>query len=603
MKKIIYCLAVLGMTLVGCNPLEDVYNDLDATADPIVGSESYTLTGDDYAELELNFGSFSSVEDAQSLIPGFLSNRYPFWGQGSSVLVGYDLYVGNAFDVRDYNFNQADYTFTGSDGLGFDAGATPEDFLADILAANVTDPSVGDYRRARYYQYTGAFGVVTPTVSLDDNFDYGAVSGDLTTTGVANWEAHSGEGSGPIGYDVSSLSMTDYPSSDIAGSMTIDSGASEDVSSYFAEIATGTVYASTLINLSTVGDGTYMFHLRDSDFGFVARVGAKDDGAGNILFGVGASSSDLTYSTTSFDLNTTYLLVSSYNITTGVSNLYVLSAVTAEEPTTPEATNTGNAGVAVSGIAVRQGFGGPTGALDGIRVANTWSAIMSNDVLEDEIVGDKIAYETYFEYTGSEWALPSDGFYAITDADFDSMGIESFGSSISANDYLVTFLSSKYPYAQEEDAINIAYNYESSSSGSGARGNLYTFVEGAWVAYESTISTTLQFGFDEGLWVPDNTIRYTLTADDYTLISTSLAGDYPTATSSMISYGNMDRRAGNPNEWTNSMVLEAVAVVLDVLAPSAEEGQKYTVTIEVYNGSNTTEDFLVIKTAGNWVYQ
>ena len=65
----------------------------------------------------------------------------------------------------------------------------------------------------------------------------------------------------------------------------------------------------------------------------------------------------------------------------------------------------------------------------------------------------------------------------------------------------------------------------------------------------------------------------------------------------------MDRRAGNAAEWTDPMVLEAVAVVLDIIDPSAADEQKYVVTIEVYNGSNTTEDFAVIKMSGEWVYQ
>ena len=39
------------------------------------------------------------------------------------------------------------------------------------------------------------------------------------------------------------------------------------------------------------------------------------------------------------------------------------------------------------------------------------------------------------------------------------------------------------------------------------------------------------------------------------------------------------------------------------IAPSADEEQKYVITLEVYNGSNTTEDFAVIKIGGVWVYQ
>jgi hypothetical protein len=178
-----------------------------------------------------------------------------------------------------------------------------------------------------------------------------------------------------------------------------------------------------------------------------------------------------------------------------------------------------------------------------------------------------------------------------------------FSSSISPNNYLPTFLSLNFPYGQEEEELFVIYDYYSSSTGAQRRGNLYTVTEGEWIGHESTISTTLQFGFDNGIWVPDNTIRYTLVDADYAAIVSALAADYPAATASMENYGNMDRRAGNAAEWTDDMVLEAVNVVLDIVDSSAEEEQKYVVTIEVYNGSNTTEDFAVIKMGGVWIYQ
>ncbi|EPR74060.1 hypothetical protein ADIWIN_1020 [Winogradskyella psychrotolerans RS-3] len=597
MKKIIFLLAIVGTVFVGCNPLDDINDQVDAQENAPRGHAEYTLIADDYDTLELTYGSFSSEEDAKTMLPDFLADLYPNWGQGSSVLVGYDLYIGNAFDIRDYNLDQDDYTFSGSDGLGFNSDDSPFDYLADILATAVEDPSVGDYRRAKYFQYTGDFIVVTPTVSVDENFDYGTTAGDLTAFGSANWEAHSGAGSGPVGYATSSLSMADYPSSDIGGSITIDADGSEDISSYFTEISSGNVYASALVNLSTVGEGTYSFHLRDAEFGFRARVGAKDDGSGNILFGIGASSSTLSYGTTAFDLNTTYLLVSSYNIETGVSNLHVLSTVETVEPTTPEATNTGDSGTVISGVSVRQGFGGPTATIDGVRVANTWSAIMSNDVLEDEVVGDKSAFEAYFEYTGTEWASPSDNFYVITDEDFQSMGVESFGSSVSPEDYLSTFLGLKFPYAQEDDMLNVGYNYNSSSSGSGARGNLYTFVDGSWVAYQSTIATTLQFGFENGIWVPDNTIRYSLTNADYTYIHDAFIGDpeYAGIVATLTGYYNYDYN------WSEDQVTTTLLYFLDHLDPTAEEGQKYAITYVMYdNGTNElTETF--IKEGGVWI--
>ena len=43
----------------------------------------------------------------------------------------------------------------------------------------------------------------------------------------------------------------------------------------------------------------------DGSFNFSARTGAKSDGNGKVLFGIGASSSSLTYGTTAYELDTT----------------------------------------------------------------------------------------------------------------------------------------------------------------------------------------------------------------------------------------------------------------------------------------------------------
>ncbi|QHI37124.1 hypothetical protein IMCC3317_25020 [Kordia antarctica] len=218
---------------------------------------------------------------------------------------------------------------------------------------------------------TVSFGQV-----LTEDFDYGMTGGDLTTVSGGAWVQHSGS-SGPVAYVAapSGLTMAGYPSSGIGGHATF-SGTSQDINRAFPAISSGTVYASALVNLSAVGSGNYFMHFNSG--GFRARVGAKDDGGGNILYGIGSSSSTLTYGTTPYSLNTTYLLVFSYEIATGITNLHVLSAVTPTEPATPEATNTGSTGTAISAIAFRQSSNIPAVAIDGVRIATNWNEIMNN---------------------------------------------------------------------------------------------------------------------------------------------------------------------------------------------------------------------------------
>ncbi|GAA4268578.1 hypothetical protein [Hyunsoonleella aestuarii] len=620
MKRILIFLTVLGVAFTGCNPNEDIYKVIDAQENAIAGEASYTLTSEDYDELELNFGSFSSEDDAKAMLPSFLDGLYPTWGNGSAVTVGYKLYIGNAEGVSDYSgaesyyFSESDYALSGSNVSGFYPDVTASDYIADILESNVMTPVDGQIVLARYVQYTEEPNVsISTNYNLDDNLDYGGSAGDLTSVSGGEWEAHSGAGSGPIGYDIASLSMTDYPSSGIGGSLTVDGSGSEDVTNWFSEISSGKVYASTLVNLSAVSTGTYTFHMRDDDFavGYVARVGAMDDGSGKVLFGIGASSSSLTYGTTPFDLNTTYLLVSSYDIATGVSNLYVLSTAESTEPMTPEATNSGSPGAIISGISIRQGSGGPTGSFDGIRVATSWSAIMENDVAE-LVEGNKINVETFYTFDGSEWEA-TEGVYFVQDSDFDSMGEEfgqpgrfnNFGSSTPAEDYLPTFLSLTAPwaYGQEEDEVIMVYDYFSSSSGAQIRGNRYTFTNGAWEPHLSTIDTSLQFGHDGNSWVPDNTIRYTFTGADVTFISNAFIEIYPGPADNVGFFGSFDRRSGSSNFWSDEMLLEAFNALLESGGFVTDEEQKYVLTFVIYNGSTTNETKSVIKLNGEWVYQ
>ena len=609
MKKLLYLLMAFSLVFTtACDPLDDINADIDSQESYVVGDANYTVTTKDYSDLKLNFGSFNSVDDAKTMIPGLWTKAYPVWGKGSSVLVDYKLYIGNAFKLNTYNLKQTDYDLSGSDLLGFQSDATPANYLADILAANINNSSEGDYAVAKYEQYTGSAYSVTPTVSLEDNFDYGAVAGDLTSI-TTDWTTHSGS-SGFVGYTTSSLEMADYPTSNVGGSITIGGGA-EDVNSEFTTISSGKAYASALVNISAVYNGNYFFHMMEAPdtqpyAQFRARVGAKDDGSGNILFGIGASSSSLTYGTTSFELGTTYLLVASYDIATGASNLYVLTEVEDNEPSTPEATNTGSAGNLISAVAIRQSGGIPTATLDGIRVANTWSALMTNDQLDDVIIGDKVADEMSYKYVDGAWVTAQEGYYLISDADFDSMGEESgqpgrynnFGSSTPPNDYLPTFLKLKFPYALEGTELDVAYDYFSSSSGAQVRGNLYTKIDGEWVAYNSTISTVLQFGHDGNSWVPDNTIKYTLTAADYIYMADQLTGN---ADYDNVSLPNLANYSDYDYNWEEWQIIESLGILANHLNPSAEEGQKYLFTYLLYDNGINELSMKLIKTGGVWV--
>ncbi|MCF6279903.1 MAG: T9SS type A sorting domain-containing protein [Flavobacteriaceae bacterium] len=226
---------------------------------------------------------------------------------------------------------------------------------------------------------------------ITENFDYGAVAGDLVAQSGGIWASHSG--STAVGYATTSLTMASYPSSGVGGSATIVGSNSQDVNRTFTSVTTGNIYASTLVNLSTVSaGGNYFYHFRDAGGGFFGRAYARDDGTGKILFGVREGGGTIVYGTTPFDLNTTYLLVLKYDLTAGAASIYVLSAVVGTEPGTTEATSAdGTDATSIAAIALRQSGGIPTCTVDGIRVATTWTDLMVESTSPATVVSSAVS--------------------------------------------------------------------------------------------------------------------------------------------------------------------------------------------------------------------
>lgn len=533
--------------MVGCNPIEDIYNGIDSSDDPIVGSESYTLTSDDYTALDLGFGSFNSDQQAKDSIPQLLTNMYPFWGQGSSVLVNYNLYIGNAEGVSDYtsstvyNLTNADYASTGSNAFGFYPNVNPTSQIPTVLTSQIASPTEGQIVLAKYKHYTE-----TPVVGLANlveyNFagsfegwsieeEFGADGVWLSDTGFVKGSAFFG------GTPVANIEWLVSPSIDLTAENNLKFQITQEL-----DFASDASLLKIMVSTDYSGDALTATW---------AEITLANPATGTM-----ASSEDYDFS--AYD-----------GQTINVAFKY-------------ESTNSDSGRWRIADMAIKTL--GATGATD--------------------------SKGEYFIYTSGNWEAVEDIYY-LSSADYDAMGTGSgqpgqynnFSSSVSPNSYLPTFLELNFPYGQEDDELFIIYDYYSSSSGAQRRGNLYTFSGGMWNAHQSTIETSLQFGFDNGEWVPDNTIRYTLVGADYTLSSTALLTEpgFEDAAASMGNYGNFDRRVGNSAYWSEEMIVTALGLILDNNDPSAQDGQKYIITIDIYNGSSGTEDFSVIKTAGEWV--
>lgn len=129
MKKIFYSFAILSLLFTSCNPLEDIYEEIDAVETVISGEASITLSETDYTDdvedggLGLSFPNFSSEDDAKSMLPAFLSNKYPAWGKESLAEVTFKLYAPKRDEksLAVYEVTDADYAAGGHTYGNFDS--------------------------------------------------------------------------------------------------------------------------------------------------------------------------------------------------------------------------------------------------------------------------------------------------------------------------------------------------------------------------------------------------------------------------------------------------------------------------------------------------
>ena len=164
MKKFIYLLPVLALFFTACDPMEDINAVIDAQEEVISGEATLTLSDDDYDALNLNYGNFSSIDDAKTMIPGLLSDKFPVWGEGSLATVTFKWYnpmstpSGDVYALTDAEHN----AITGKTYGNFDKSY----HIFNYLDATFPSPSEGEFHSLRYRFYAGG------ETTLTDGFLY-----------------------------------------------------------------------------------------------------------------------------------------------------------------------------------------------------------------------------------------------------------------------------------------------------------------------------------------------------------------------------------------------------------------------------------------------
>ena len=137
MKKLFYSFAIIALAFASCSPMDDIYKEIDAQESVISGEATITLTDADYDDLGLTFGNFSSLDDAKTKLPAFLSDKYPAWGASSLAEVTFKLYhkKNDEKSLTIYEVTSSDYTDNGHTYGNFDSLTDIQEFL-DIKYPN-----------------------------------------------------------------------------------------------------------------------------------------------------------------------------------------------------------------------------------------------------------------------------------------------------------------------------------------------------------------------------------------------------------------------------------------------------------------------------------
>lgn len=197
------------LALTACNPMEDVYDTLDAAKKPLHEDVTYTFIVQDYSSVGSVFKNkhtaadsaiaadiksnlrFPNKEIAKEGVSGYLSTLFPALNAQSTAAVTY------AVDERDSSYlatmeslqKAPNYTLTPEDYASvwgeteanyLTPGKNAEKYLDKILVTAVANPLEGDLLRVTYnYSSVEPGNGNTPppaATSLDENFDETAVN-------------------------------------------------------------------------------------------------------------------------------------------------------------------------------------------------------------------------------------------------------------------------------------------------------------------------------------------------------------------------------------------------------------------------------------------
>jgi hypothetical protein len=494
MKKTIFCITVVLLILTSCNPLDEVYKEMDAQNTGYKNTVNYTLSTDDYtvigtlattsnatdAAFIKSKKYFNDLVPAASYIPPFLAKKYPALSLGSTAMVTYNYNGTMPDDLSKYTTANA-ITLAASDYESIDGvidvaeyfspGYAPEVYIPGVLAKKVTTPAVGDLALVTY-----KYSTVDPKLDYA-NLVYNVFWQETFDNGLGTFTAY--DLLGAQAWVASSYAPDFYAK--ISGY----SSGNKDNEDWLI---------SGPINLTGVTNASFNFRQT------VKYINGLWDQVGVLV----SSNWDGTLAGIT---TATWTTLSGYTLPAGTNYVFAESG---RIDFSAYANKTIN-------IAFKY--------LSTTTNAATWEV----DRAELLIPGDKppiiglvpTTYKTFYQYTSNGW-VKAENLYYLNAVDYNAMGTpgkyDNFSSTDLPQNFLPALLKEKYPIAGQGFEAVVVYKYYDGAT-TLTLADKYKFVNGTWVStYNFVQPRTSQFLYSLDGWVFDPTVTFKMVSTDYQLI-------------------------------------------------------------------------------------
>ncbi len=495
MKKLLYIFILTAVVFAGCDPMEDIYDNIDENQ-PLVNVQKIegTINAEQYKELSgiaLAMATnktdsaaaksietemaFNSTWPADVILPKMLANQYHTIDDRSSYMATYNEEIGEPAIVAEYEgadsyyLNRDDYATVDDDSKlaeGFYPGVEASDYIPSILDNNISNPVDGDLLLVNYNYYLSTPMVDKATIFEESfNGSLGTFSGQ-SVSGDQVWVASSyssDEFAKMSGYSNGSR----YENEDWLVSSEID--LSEQNGNISIQIRQAINYFKPDVSTKPLTDFVKFYISTD----YVDDVTT-------------AAWTELTVNTLPEGTGWTFVDTEEIDIATYAGEKIHFAFKYISEADNSDAT--------------------VTWEVDWFKVIGTG------------VTGDIDKRTDMYTYDGG-WEL-DENIMVLNTSDYDAMGApgkyNNFSSSSAPENYLPEYLAANIQYSQEGDEILVGYKYY--SGGTNFYVDNYIFSNGIWIKESEIVEVTNQFLFNGIEWFFDPTVTYKMTSSDYKMI-------------------------------------------------------------------------------------